>query len=239
MQVRHRKAIQFALLAGVVALVLIDPAPNRNAKSPVSPASPQRHGQNDGSAVSPGAKGAAKALAPALPERSSLGEPAGDLFGSQSWQPPTSTVAAAPVKPIAPPMPYRFAGKLVQNGELQIFLSKGDTPIPIKPGEILDGIYRVESIGEDRVTLIYLPLGQRENVPVSSALPAATAAAPPFGAIPPTSGRQPGLGAIPLGAVVGSASTTPFRPRRDGAASTGTDGNVKSKPARLPREGPE
>ena len=132
-------------------------------------------------------------------------------------------------------MPYRFAGKLIQNGQLQVFLSKGDTPIPIKQGEVLDGTYRVESIAESGVTLVYLPLGHKESIPVASALPPTAAATPPFGAAPPTSGPQPGLGTIPTGAVVAPAPAIPFAPRRDGAASTLTEPKAENRTARSPR----
>jgi len=76
-------------------------------------------------------------------------------------------------------MPYRFAGKLLQDGKLQVFLSKGDATIPVREGETLDGIYRVESIGEDRITLVYLPLKHKETIPVFSLIPNGGAQAQP------------------------------------------------------------
>lgn len=235
MRESHRKAMLFAILAGVVALIFLDTSGDKNPGRFLPPGSPLA--KNDVVAAAPGPKG--EPMSATLPERPALGEPAGELFGSQSWQPPPPKVVAAPAKPSAPPMPYRFAGKLVQNGQLQIFLSKGDIPIPIKQGEVLDGTYRVESIGENGVTLVYLPLGHKEHIPAGGALPAATAAAPPFGAIPPASGPQPGLGAIPTGAVVAPARAIPFPPRRDGAASTVPEPKAENRPARLLWEGPQ
>jgi hypothetical protein len=38
------------------------------------------------------------------------------------------------------------------------------------------GAYRVESIGETQVTLIYLPLAHEERIPVNSSLPVAASA---------------------------------------------------------------
>lgn len=239
MRASHRKAILFTILVAVVALILVDPVPNRNAKSSVAPASPQRHGQDDGGAPAPGAKGAAKALAPALPERPALGEPRSELFGAHSWQPPAAKVATARVAPSVPPMPYRFAGKLIQNGQLQVFLSKGDTPIPIKQGEILDGAYRVESISEGGVTLVYLALGHKENIPIGRAFLPATTTAPPSGVAPPAGGTQAGIGTIPTGSVL-PAVTTPFPlSRRDGVTSGVAEPKAQSKPARLLWDGPQ
>jgi hypothetical protein len=67
-------------------------------------------------------------------------------------------------------MPYRYAGKLVQAGQQSVLLAKGDRVFPINEGETLDGAYRVESIGETQVTLMYLPLTHEEHIPVNSSL---------------------------------------------------------------------
>ena len=73
-------------------------------------------------------------------------------------------------------MPYRYAGKLVQGGRQSVLLAKGDMVFPINEGETLDGAYRVESIGETQVTLMYLPLAREERIPVDSSLPVAASA---------------------------------------------------------------
>jgi len=67
-------------------------------------------------------------------------------------------------------MPYRYAGKLVQGRQQSVLLANGDRVFPINEGETLDGAYRVESIGETQVTLMYLPLAHEERIPVSSSL---------------------------------------------------------------------
>jgi len=73
-------------------------------------------------------------------------------------------------------MPYRYAGRLVQGGRPSVFLAKGDMVFPISKGETLDGAYRVESIGETQITLMYLPLAREERIPVDSSLPVAVSA---------------------------------------------------------------
>jgi hypothetical protein len=65
-------------------------------------------------------------------------------------------------------MPYRVAGKLVQENRSQIVLAKGDAVFPVREGDTLEDGYRVVAIGRDHVTLLYLPLGMRETVPLSS-----------------------------------------------------------------------
>jgi general secretion pathway protein D len=86
-------------------------------------------------------------------------------------------------------------------------LSKGDLVFPVKVGETLDGAYRVESISETEVTLIYLPLKQKQNIVVSSWLPpvseskASSQAAQVAGpAAPPTAPAQPQPPATAAGA---------------------------------------
>src|SRR5215213_8208327 len=77
----------------------------------------------------------------ALPERA-LAESRAPLFSSQSWQPPPPKVVArpgpAPV-PMAPPVPYRFVGRMLQDGQLSVFLANGDSVITAKQGDTIDG----------------------------------------------------------------------------------------------------
>jgi hypothetical protein len=117
-----------------------------------------------------------------MPERTDIGRPRADLFAPRSWSPPAPAPVAQPAPaPAAPALPYKFAGKLVQDGAEQLFLSKGNVVLPVREGDTLDGAYRVESIDANRITLLYLPLGTRETISVSSAIGVhAQSAAKPF-----------------------------------------------------------
>lgn len=225
MRSSYRKIVIFAALGGGLALVFLDPA----SEKPISVAFPavslQARGPSGMSDADGSAKGESKTRALALPKRPAWSELRAEFFGSQSWQPPAPKVIAAPVVPTAPPLPYRFAGKLVQNGKLHVFLSKGDAAIPIKQGEILDGTYRVEAIGEDRITLVYLPLGLRENIPVNSILQSANTYVMGAGAAASAGGTQAGPGAIPAASVIASAADA-------------SDKKTGSKPAQLLWVGP-
>lgn len=72
-------------------------------------------------------------------------------------------------RPAAPPMPYRFAGTSFQNGATQYLLARDDRVFPVTVGAILDGVYRVESIGEREIALRYLPLELRQVVSLNVA----------------------------------------------------------------------
>ena len=116
--------------------------------------------------------GAAEKRFAALPARDAIGAPAGEIFLPQSWAPPVRAVPAVAVieKPAPPPMPYRFVGKVLHDGAMHVMLARGDRVLSVRKGETLDDGYRVEAIGSDRITLLYVPLGVRQDLPVSSLL---------------------------------------------------------------------
>jgi hypothetical protein len=164
-----RKLLVFGSAAAVVGYLLLD-GPARQPGLAVA--------QNP----SPEAR-AAKA-APAerldLPERRGLARTRGELFGAPPApapvvKKPQPAPVAAP--PVAPPVPYRFAGKVRKGSEEEILVSKGDLVLPVKVGDTLDGMYRVESIGAGRIDLVYLPLGTRDRIAVGSILDSAPASA--------------------------------------------------------------
>jgi hypothetical protein len=127
----------------------------------------------------------------ALPPREAIGKPAGSPFSPQSWMPPQpqAIAPAAPAAPTVPDLPYRVAGSVAQGKVQQIILARGDVVLPVRAGDTLDGTYRVEAIQPDRMTLVYLPLGVRQDLAISSKLDGAA----PHGAVAPlASGAQTG-----------------------------------------------
>jgi hypothetical protein len=173
MRVRLRRLLLFAALAGIVGYLLLDrPAGAPGAVAEKAPVAAPR----------------ASSTGPLeLPERRGLSRARGELFGAPPApapqpQKPAVATAAAPAPQVAPPVPYRFAGRVLRGAEEEVLVSKGDLVLPVKIGDTLDGLYRVEAIGADRIELLYLPLGTRQGIAVSSALevqpPLAVAAAP-------------------------------------------------------------
>ncbi|MDH4560067.1 secretion system X translation initiation factor [Pseudomonas sp. BN411] len=119
----------------------------------------------------------APAVAPsAAPE---VAVPAADLFASQSWYvapPPAPAMAAsalpppAPAKPTAPPLPFKFIGKLDDRRALQVFLLRGEQVLVVREGDLIDKTYKVQRIDAERMTLVYLPLDVAQSLDVGSAL---------------------------------------------------------------------
>jgi hypothetical protein len=179
--VTKKKIVGWIVVLGAVgAAVVLAPAPRNE---PIAVQGPAR---------APSAKAepapAAGSRFEALPARESLGATRGELFSARSWTPPAAPAAAAAgptvsALPAPPPMPYRVAGQVMHDGSAHIVLARGDAVLVVREGEILEGGYRVEAIRTDRVTLLYEPLGTRNDLPVLGvelALPvASTPAASP------------------------------------------------------------
>jgi hypothetical protein len=169
-----RKLLLFGALAGVVGFLALDRPPERGNVAPGAPAV--------------GAERAKSADSLQLPERGGLARVRGELFGAPPL-PPLAKAGPAPVAaaPVAPPVPYRFAGKVFNGAEAEVLISKGDLVFPVKVGDLLDGLYRVESIGADGIELLYVPLGTKDRITGSSVLDASnvTVAAAPAPAAEP------------------------------------------------------
>lgn len=89
--------------------------------------------------------------------RSSLTDEPDDLFYVKKPPPPK---VAKPEPPTAPPLPYVYMGKMIENGELTIFLTRNNKPYVVHSGDVLDNEYHVNAIRPPLVDFTYLPLQQ-------------------------------------------------------------------------------
>lgn len=83
-------------------------------------------------------------------------------FAKKSWRPPAPPPKAEPAVPQeAPPLQYSYFGRFVNDqGKLMVFLQKTDGRIfLVSSGDTLEGVYRIEEILGDSISLRYLPLG--------------------------------------------------------------------------------
>ena len=69
-----------------------------------------------------------------------------------------------PTKPQAPPLPFVYMGKLVDDGETIVFLTKENRNYILRQGDTIDGVYRVDKIDERAVSLTYLPLKIKQTL---------------------------------------------------------------------------
>ena len=100
-------------------------------------------------------------------ERPKADVPASDPFAPKSFapQPQGETRADAPAKPEAPPLPFRYLGKLIEDGKLSVFLANGNESLIARAGERV-GDYRVDKVTESEVQFTYLPLKTKQSLPL-------------------------------------------------------------------------
>jgi hypothetical protein len=206
MRISMKHAVLAAALLGVAAFVVIDARDDK----PAARAAPAARVATAPPAAENRAEPQPTPQSAGLPARGALGEPASPLFAVQSWQPPPPKAVAPPPPPppTAPPMPFRFAGKIVQDGRLSVFLAKGDTLLTVRQGDTVEGVYRVDSVGDTEIALTYVPLGQKQTIPVVSSLPrglAGTAVA----ATPAAAAARTGTPAVPVANAPASAPAAP------------------------------
>lgn len=104
------------------------------------------------------------------PRGERMAPPREPLMAPRGWQPPAppppAAVAAPP--PTAPPLPYRYLGRL-EGGEggTTVFLAEGASPqarpLAVRAGDRISQ-YQVEEVSARGMTLIYLPLNQKQQL---------------------------------------------------------------------------
>lgn len=67
-------------------------------------------------------------------------------------------------KGAVPPLPFRYIGRLHQNGRTEVLLMRGSAVYSIARGGQLDGDYRVDRITDSTVSFTYLPLGAKQDL---------------------------------------------------------------------------
>jgi hypothetical protein len=99
--------------------------------------------------------------APTLPSPQ-FAAASGDLFATRSWQPPPPPTPP-PAKPQAPPLPFKYAGKLIEDTTVRVFLTQGDTTTLVAQGDKL-GNYDIERVTTSSVALLFRPLQEKQTL---------------------------------------------------------------------------
>lgn len=93
-----------------------------------------------------------------------------EMFAGKSWYvPPPPPPPAPPPPPTPPSLPFTYLGKLLEDGQLTVFLSKMDRNYIVKPGDVIEGTYRVEEISGGMMVLTYLPLDMKQTLYIGDA----------------------------------------------------------------------
>lgn len=78
------------------------------------------------------------------------------------------TAPAPPPRPVAPPLPYTYMGRITEQGQLSVFLTRNGKPYVARPGAVLDGKYRVDAIDPPLLEFTYLPLAQKQTLNIGT-----------------------------------------------------------------------
>jgi len=102
-----------------------------------------------------------------LLERRESPEPTSDPFASRSFAPPAARErAAAPAKAEAPLLPFRYIGKLVEDGRTQVLLLRGAEQYAAAAGDKLGPDYRLDKVTGSALTFTYLPLKTKQTLDI-------------------------------------------------------------------------
>ncbi|MEW7850589.1 hypothetical protein AB2N08_18020 [Massilia aurea] len=97
-----------------------------------------------------------------------FGDSENALFARHDWTPapppPSNAPPPAPPPPMAPPLPFKYIGKSLQDGVWEIYLARNDRTYLVRDGATIDGAYRVDAIRPPTLTLTYLPLDQVQQL---------------------------------------------------------------------------
>jgi hypothetical protein len=89
-----------------------------------------------------------------------------DAFAPPNFSPivpAAEAQAQAPAKRVAPPLPFKYVGRMSDGEKLEIFLEQGQEFITVEPGQRV-GDYRVDKVTDEQIVFTYLPLKTRQTL---------------------------------------------------------------------------
>jgi hypothetical protein len=92
---------------------------------------------------------------------------------------------SAPAPPQAPPLPFTYMGKMIEDDRITVFLTNRDRNLIARAGDTLVETYRVDEVGDNRMLFTYLPLGIKQELAFdAAAVPAGARVVPPARTLP-------------------------------------------------------
>ncbi len=82
--------------------------------------------------------------------------------------PPVVLPAPTP-PPSAPPLPFRYLGKLGEDGQYVVFLSAQNKNYAAKVGDTVAQMYFIDEIKPPTMTVTYLPMKFKQTMPIGEA----------------------------------------------------------------------
>lgn len=114
-------------------------------------------------------QGAEMALAQAEPTENPT-----DIFAVRTWEPPAPIVEASsaappppPPPPEAPPLPFRYLGKIAEPGEdVAFILAQGEKVISVSVGDAIDDTYKVVRHEGGELYFLFRPMQVQQSLSV-------------------------------------------------------------------------
>lgn len=124
----------------------------------------------------------APVVAAIAPESPGAGAPGGqqaapvDIFAVRNWEPPppppvadSAGTPAPPPPPQAPPLPFRYLGKLKDPVKGSVFfLAQDEKVLAVSTGDLIDGTYRVGKVEGGQLHFFYRPMKIQQTLSVGS-----------------------------------------------------------------------
>ena len=91
-----------------------------------------------------------------------------DLFRAQSWLPPPLPPPPPP-PPQAPPLPFVYLGQMVDGNRIAVFVAQQQQTLIVHAGDTIGDSYHVDSVTPSLATFTFLPLGEKQQLPLRTA----------------------------------------------------------------------
>lgn len=161
-----RRILLAAALAGTVAVTVAVSGQESDETAVVAP-SARKAQQSEESRAAKRAPPAGGSALLALEPRRFDSEPA-DVF--KVVRPPPPPVAAKPAqaeeRPAAPPLPFKYLGRMDEGETSVLLLSFQGQDIMARAGDTVGERYRVEEVAEAWIRFTYLPLNEQQTLKI-------------------------------------------------------------------------
>ena len=61
-------------------------------------------------------------------------------------------------------LPFTFMGRWLESGKNTYYLARGDVPLSVREGQVVDGVWRLEPVRGETLNFTYTPLNQTRSL---------------------------------------------------------------------------
>lgn len=99
-------------------------------------------------------------------QRPRIEQEPGDLFPPENAAQGDAQAEESPPPVTAPPLPYTYAGRLMEDGRLIVFLLRGTRHYSIQVGEIVDNVWQLVSVSPQQIVFNHTPTRLEVVMPI-------------------------------------------------------------------------